>query len=524
MSGQANKWAVSVVLLATICVAACAADKDEKKSKDKKKDKDTKPTPAELFTPSKEFEAKEARNRNIAQEIEEQVAARAVPVPAEMQLDVDWYSPHINLQRDGKVTKGWVIDDVILLETDKKNLICVRRNDGVERWRCELTDAIRYTPSVSRNNVVVNVNNHLVSISKDNGYIRWKLLPNFVMSCSPLVIDPPAYPKDYTRDWKNLETIYVGSWDGRFHAMYVRGRLSYYMRNITKSDEFSAPEFDLFYSWHKTHKDRGVITSNIVLKDNILTYSADDQKVYAVTREGAEREPYFMLGQPVTGTTVKASLVANVTNSFLNSIYVGARDNYVYCLDRLTLKKKWAWAAGYPAVGNILSDEAATPMVYVATSNGMLNALQVQSSRTSKGQPETPETFSQAWQVPGEGAIEVSPDTVYVGTGRNASAGSFGGITAVDKTSGKVRWKVDGGFFTQYLESHTGWGAANSETRIYTITADNRLIALKEKIRDTGVRVANIPQPEEQPKMPTKKQPKADGAEGAAAPAAEEKK
>lgn len=522
------KWTVPIVLLAFAGVSTYAADKEDKKKDAKeraKKEEKVKSAPkdgADLFKPTPGFEAKEKAARNIAEEVEAEVAARAVPIPPEMNLDVEWYSPHIDANRVGKITKGWVIDEIVLLETDKKNLICVRRADGVEMWRCELTDAIRYSPSVSRNNVIVNVNNYLVAIEKNAGYVRWKLLPTFVMSCTPLIIDPAAYPKEYTKQWKNLESVFVGGWDGRFYDLNVRGRVGYFMKQISGSDNFNAPEFDLYYPWHKTHKDRGIISSNIVLKDNILYYVADDHNVYAVTREGGEREPYYLLGVPTTGLTVTAPAVANVTNSVLNSIYVGARDNYVYCLDRLTLKKKWAFPAGYPALGNILADEAQTPMVYVATTNGMVNGLTVTPSKAVKGQPEIPESYEKTWEVPAAGAITVSPDVVYLGTGRTGD--TYKGIMAVNKENGKVLWKSETPFFAQFLEYFNSWSKPEGEARVYAISSDNRLISLKEKVRATGIRVIKEPTPEvEQPKFT--KVPKKEGAAApdAAAPKEEKK-
>ena len=205
MSGQANKltWLLSLALAATVGFSVHAADKaDKKKSKEGKEDakkekerlKSEPKDAADLFTPTPGYLKKQEGERNLAKEIEDEVAQRAVPMPAGMDLETDWYSPHIDVKSVGKIIKGWVIDEIVLLETDKKSLLCINRADGVQKWRCELSDAIRYTPAVSRNNIVVNVSNYLIGIEKNAGYIRWKLLPNFVMSCSPIIVDPAAYP------------------------------------------------------------------------------------------------------------------------------------------------------------------------------------------------------------------------------------------------------------------------------------------------------------------------------------------
>jgi len=508
---------VAVALLAAVWF--CSQTVRAAENGEKAKAGDGHKTPAEPAAKAKGAGAREKAATDFTKEIEAEAEARAVSLPPEMDLDLEWYSPRLDASSFGKLIKGWVGEDLVLLETDKHNLFCVRRSDGMEIWVCALTDAIRYSPTVTRNNVVVNINNVLVGIQRESGFVRWRLQPNFVMSCAPLVVDPPAYPKQYTKEWKNLETIYVGGWDGRFYCMYVRGRMTMYVRHILATDNFSAPEFDLFDAWHKTHKDRGIITDKIILKDNILYYAADDHNIYAVTREALEREPYYALGVPCTGVTVTASAASNVTNSLLSSLYFGARDNYVYCLDRLTLRKKWAYAPGYTPCGNVTADEPATPMAYVPTTDGELHALQLQPTRSSKGQPETPESFSHAWSVKGgEGVVTTGPDVVYVGKNREADANSYKGVMAVEKATGKVLWQSPkSDFFQQFLEFRNSWSNPKLAARLYTITADNRLLSLKEKVRDTGLRVVKVPEPEpEAPKMPVKKGAKAAPAEGAA--------
>ena len=420
---------------------------------------------------------------NYAADIDAEVKARAVPMPPQMELDIQWYSPHIDAKGAGNIVKGWVIRDMILCETDKHFLIGIRRADGFERWRCELTDEIRYAPSVSENNVVVNVKNYLLGIEKNLGDIRWRLLPDFVMSSTPLVVDPAMYPKEYTKNWQPMESIYAGSWDGKFHSMTVRGRMSYFIRRPIESQNFSAPEFDLFKNWHKTSPGHGSVTQTPWLRDNILYYSGDDRNVYAVSRDAEVREPYGLLDNPSTGLTVTPS-----TTTLAGSVYVGCENGYVYCLDRLTMKKKWVFPSGYPVTGNIFADEP--KYAYAATRDGILHALEISPARSSRGQAETPESFGLAWELPAAGAITTGPDVVYLGLKRTAGYDGFEGIEAVDKSSGKVLWKVDGGgFFKAYLEYQNTPGKADSECRVFAVTNDNRIVSLKERVRNTGVRV-----------------------------------
>lgn len=457
-------------------------------------------------------EAKEARARELAAGIDAEMAGRELAVPPEIALDLEWYSPHLDAARYGRLVRGWVRGDLALLETDKNILAAVRRTDGVARWQCELTGPIRYAPSVSRNNVLVNINNYLVAIDRNTGEIRWRLMPKFTMSCEPLIVDPPVYPREYTRAWSSLESIYAGGWDGRFYYLQVRGRLTTLGSVVT-------PEFDFLYPWHKTHANRGVITSGIKLCEPLLYYVADDKQCYSWTRDGDDREPYSLQGSPVTGITVTASTAANVTNSLLSSFYAGASDNSVYCLDRLTMKKKWNYPAGVQASGSMMADDAVSAMLYVPMADGQLHALRITPAKvlSGGGLSEIPESAALAWQVPAAGAITAGPSAVYLGLGQDAGSPVYKGIAAVDKASGKVLWKSAGGIFTAFLQFHNSWSIPGQEARVYAITADNRLVSLKEKIRDTGVRTIKLPAAPAEPqlKAPVKK-PAEDAAKDAA--------
>jgi len=483
MSGHTKAMSGVVLLLA--CAATTAWSAAEK-------------TEAKLAA---EMAAREAQARARAADIEKELAAGTLAVPPEIKLDLEWYSPQVDLVRFGQLVRGWVRDDLALLETSKNVLVAVRRTDGVERWRCELAGPVRYAPSVSRNNVLVNVENYLVAIDRNSGEIRWRLLPKFSMSCEPLIVDPPVYPKEYTRTWANLESIYVGGWDGRFYFLQVRGRLTNYGSVVS-------PEFEFLYPWHKTHAQRGVISSPIQLRDNLLYYVADDKKCYSFTRDGDDREPYSLLGFPVTNITVTAATEANITNSLLGSYYVGASDNSVYCLDRVTMKKKWVYAAGVQARGTIMADDIQTPMLYVPTADGLLHGLQLTPAKALTGGTisEIPESSTEVWAAPAAGVITVGPDAVYVGLSQDRNSPVYKGIAAVDKSSGKTLWKSEGGVFTEFLQFHNSWSKSNQEPRVYAITADNRLVSLKEKIRET-VKVVKQPVAPAEPKLkvPAKK-------------------
>ena len=451
--------------------------------------------------------------------ITSEIEGRQVVLPTDLPMDLLWYSPAVGLE-GGRIVRGWVMAEVVLLETDKNYLICVQRENGTEKWRCVLEDKVRYEPSVSRNNVVVNVNNILVGIDKRVGEIRWRLKPTFVMSNGPVIVDPAAYPKAYTKEWKNLEHVYVASWQGRLHSMLVRGRITTFYRGKDDDSSLAAPDFDLFYPWHKTLGSRGIISTPLNTLEDIMYYSADDKNVYAVTRDGEEREPYTMQGEPCTPLTIT-----------LATCYVGCRDFSLYALDRLTLRKKWTYPCGAMPFGRVYSDEPAEhTFVFFPTAADGVHALKVQSARGGgpKDLMQVPESFEVAWKVPlAQGAIGASQTHVYLGYDLAKDFSGYRQAAAVEKASGKVAWKSESKGVRFFLEFQNAWRNPEQHLRLYAVTEDNRLVALKEKATEAGpLKLPKKPveAPKEVKKVPGQAQAKVEGKTEEAAPEKKEEK
>jgi len=438
--------------------------------------------------------APEQDNRVRTSEFE----GRRVVLPPDLNMDLDWYSPVVSAE-SGRINKGWVKGDLILLSTDINTLIAIRRSDGTEQWRVQLDDAIRYEPTVTRSNVVLNIKNFLVAIEKQGGEIRWRLLPKFAMSNAVTVVDPPAYPRQYTKQWQDLESMYCGAWDGRMHSFVSRGRITTFLQGKDADSSFSAPDFDLYYSWHKTMpRAQSQITTPIRLYDDLLYYTADDQNVYAVSRDGRTRDPYMMQGEPATPLTVTSA-----------NLYVGSRDLNVYALDRLTLKKKWSYPTANMPWGNIFSDEPTEQtMVYLSTETAGVHTVRVIAARGGdvKDPIFVPETYALAWKVAdAEGAVGASQNTVYLGKGRTDGFFGYKQVQAVDKDTGTVRWVSNSEGVRFYIEFHNSWRRSDEPLRLYTVTEDNRLVAFKEKSANAGPLVEKkieTPKPEVKKTVP----------------------
>ena len=391
-------------------------------------------------------------------------------LPAPEGMDVEWQSV---AGSGGTPIKAWVRDDLILIETDKHSLEAIRRIDGFHLWRCDFDKPIKFAPSVSRTNVLVNVDNYLLAIDKRGGNIRWKIAPDFIMSSDPVLIDPPLYPNEFTKEWQNLESIIVPGWDSRMHAFWSRGRTTTMIKGIRPGEDIFAPTFDFFKQWLKANRKGGLTLFPARVREDNLYYTADNNYIHSVTLLGEEQEPYYMMGAPSTELTV--------TNS---SVYVGSRDTFVYCLDRLLMKKKWTFAPGKLAQGTIFADDAQTPFIYVPLEDGNVQSVRIIPSRPArKGEFETPERFKESWSVKGEGTVTAGPKYVYIGSGKVGDR-AYKSVSAVEKETGKIAWTDSSA--TQFLEYQNNWSNKNSGARLYALASDGRMISYKEKRRDTA--------------------------------------
>src|SRR5208283_3041152 len=131
---------------------------------------------------------------------------------------------------------------------------------------------------------------------------------------------------------------------------------------------------------------------------------ASDNQCYAFSDQAEDRGSYCLLGAPTTDIAVTAKV--NVKDSRYSSFYVGCSDSGLYCLDRLTMRKKWSYFAGVTPIGSILADNSATPLVYFATSAGKVQALTI-TMAGQQGGINIPESAQALWETPGGGAITV---------------------------------------------------------------------------------------------------------------------
>src|SRR5206468_3887034 len=103
------------------------------------------------------------------------------------------------------------------------------------------------------------------------------------------------------------------------HAYWTRGKLSRLIKGFRREDDVIAPTYDLLKQWLKPIRNGAFTLMPVKVRDNTLYYTADNNYVYAISRDGEEQEPYFMMGPACTEITLTQT-----------SLYVGSRDAFVY--------------------------------------------------------------------------------------------------------------------------------------------------------------------------------------------------
>jgi outer membrane protein assembly factor BamB len=437
--------------------------------------------------------AEQSQEKLVSAEYE----GRKVIMPADLPLDLDWYSPVVDPVASGLIVRGWAAKDLILLETDQNYLIAVRRSDGTERWRMKMLGPLMFEPVVTSHNVFACVKNYLTAIEKRSGEERWRILPKFPMSSAPYVAEPPMYPNKYTKDFIPLEHIFTGTWNNYIQCFQVRGRLYDYVRSKQNEPVLQAPQYDLLYLWQKSLRlEKSLVLQPPIMMDDTVYYASDDKRIRGISRDGEERESFLMQGEPSTNMRLSS-----------NTLYIGARDCYFYALDRLTLRRKWIYAPGVVSTGTIYSDEAPEKPLYVfpTTVDKAVHALEVIPAKpATKTSIAEPESHKLLWKLnDAEGVVTAGERKVYLGAGVTDKFRGYKKVCAVLKDSGKVEWASESQGVRFYIEFHNQWSREDQEMRLFAVTEDNRLLSLKERAEKVGPVVAKV----EEKKEPAKVEP-----------------
>jgi eukaryotic-like serine/threonine-protein kinase len=307
------------------------------------------------------------------------------------------------VQTNGPVRSSPVIaGSTIYIGSGDGNVYAIDATTGAVRWRHATGAAVASTPAVSAGLVLVNGNDGRVrAVRATDGRLAWSAATGSPVPLKWGHESGEIYTSSPAVDGNG---VVFGSQDGHVYALDARtGRERWRFR--TGGRVYASP---------------AVAAGTVYVADQAGSVFALDltsgRQIWRFATEGTR------LNSADWGfdrTTVQSSpAVAG------GAVYVGARDGFLYAIDRATGVQRWrhdhkvSWVNSSPAVSDGL--------VYAGTSDGQF----VQAVDTATGE--------ERWRAKTAGVVWASPAVdnalVYVGEGN-------GTMYALDKRTGQEAWR-----------------------------------------------------------------------------------
>jgi outer membrane protein assembly factor BamB len=307
------------------------------------------------------------------------------------------------VQTGGPVRSSPVIDgSTIYIGSGDGNVYAINANTGTVRWRHATDAAVASTPAVSNGLVFVNGNDgRFRALRATDGRLVWSFASGAAMPLKWGYESGEIYTSSPAVDGN---TVVFGSQDGHVYALDARtGRERWRFRTGGRVYASPAIAAGMVFA-----ADQGGSVFALTLTSGRLIWRFDTEGTRLNSADwGFDR------------TTVQSSpAIAG------GAVYVGARDGFLYAIDRATGAPRWrydhkvSWVNSSPAVSDGL--------VYAGTSDGQF----VQAVDTATGE--------ERWRAKTSAIVWASPAVdnalVYVGEG-------IGTMYALDKRTGQEVWR-----------------------------------------------------------------------------------
>jgi outer membrane protein assembly factor BamB len=307
------------------------------------------------------------------------------------------------VQTNGPVRSSPVLaGSTIYIGSGDGNVYAINATTGAVRWRHATGAAVASTPAVANDLVFVNGNDGRVrALRATDGRLVWSVATGAPIPLKWGYESGEIYTSSPAVDGS---TVVVGSLDGHVYALDARtGRERWRFR--TGGRVYASP---------------AIAAGTVYAADQVGSVFAisltSGREVWRFATEGTR------LNSADWGfdrTTVQSSPAV-----VGGAVYVGARDGFLYSIDRTTGAQRWrhdhkvSWVNSSPAVSDGL--------VYAGSSDGRF----VQAVDTATGE--------ERWRAKAQGTVWASPAVdnalMYVGEGD-------GTMYALDKRTGQEAWR-----------------------------------------------------------------------------------
>lgn len=328
-----------------------------------------------------------------------------------------------------------IADGVVYAGSDDHHLYAIDASSGAVRWRYQASGAIESSPAVAQGMVFfVDRSDTLYALDLRDGTRRWARgfnralpLPWGHESGDRYTSSPVVYGAD----------ILVGGRDGGIY----RVRMS-----------------DGEVVWR--YQASGQIWDTPAVRDSLVYAAGTDGVVYGVNlANGRQRWRFGTLGQTLGSDTFgfDRRTVQSSPAVSDSTVFIGARDGFLYALNRLTGTLRWRYDHDVSWVNT--SPALAGGLVFDGSSDGRF----VQAVDAATG--------VERWRDTTDGIVWSSPavaeQAVYVGDGG-------GYVSALDRITGRLRWRyrTGGGVYSSPVPGPGMLCFGSTDGGIYALRLD----------------------------------------------------
>ncbi len=358
-------------------------------------------------------------------------------------LDVKW-----TYYLAENVLQVHLVEDLLFLFTDKKNLWAVEVDSGFVTWMYHIGEDLSYPPamySYKRDGIprtdelflIAKDTLHVVDPAPKRGFLLWKKRLPFAAASAPAA---------------SISHVYIGSWD---HRVYAIDKAS---QAIDWSYRTQAPVVAPVEPAEKTVE--AVFAGSEDGRIYAFSPVREDLKWAVETDAGIVSRPLF----------------------FKNFLYVGSKDMSVYCIATINGSLDWEFPTGAPVTQTPVAYTGDT--VYVMSDDNFLYSVNRQPTDPKK-------KYEVRWQYPrGRKVLAKGRETIYVLAGDDPATRDIDeerSLVAIEEKTGKVLWRhpfsKDVDFFVTNPFSPTSLVEKDKRlaSTIILTYRDGWMIALKEK-------------------------------------------
>lgn len=288
----------------------------------------------------------------------------------------------------------------IIIGSSDGTVYCLRKNDGKELWRVRVHSPVSSSPAIDNGVVYFSTrSNKIYAVKLKNGTPVWEKQLG-----TPL---PYTWGFDYYVSSPAVDglTIFIGGSDGYLYALNKK----------TGAEQWK-------------YRTSSSIRSTPAIDQNNVYFGDCSGKVYAIQKTaGILKWQFNTIGDTLKNESFGFDRKAVISSPtvYKNTVFIGGRDGYLYALEKETGKEIWQFDY---SVSWVISTAAVRSNILVtATSDGrFIHAL---NSDTGK----------ELWRFTTNGPVWASP--AITSNNRIIIAGNDGYVYCLELSSGSEVWR-----------------------------------------------------------------------------------